>query len=92
MAARQYSIAEARNRLPAIVHDTEKGTRIELTRRGKPVAVLMSIKDYGRLARARPDPWTALEHFRTTHDLEDLDAESVFADTRDGEPGREVNW
>ena len=92
MAPRQYSIAAARNRLPAIVHDTERGTPAELTRRGKPVAVLISIQDYGRLTRGRPDPWEALESFRKTHDLEDLDAESVFANTRDRSPGREVKW
>ena len=60
--------------------------------RGKPVAVLISIKDYGRLTRTRPDAWTVLEHFRRTHALEDLDAESVFANTRDKAPGREVKW
>jgi prevent-host-death family protein len=41
--SKRYSIAEARNHLPAIVHDAERGKPIHLTRRGKPVAVLLSI-------------------------------------------------
>jgi prevent-host-death family protein len=39
---RQVSIAEAKNRLPAIVHQVEKGSGVQLTRYGKPVAVLLS--------------------------------------------------
>ena len=88
---RQYSIAEARNHLPAIVHDAEAGTAVALTRRGKPVAVLISIADYARLTR-RSDPWAALEAFRQSHDLADLNVEEVFGEVRDRAPGRQVKW
>lgn len=88
---RRYSIAGARNQLPALVHDAEAGKAVHLTRRGKPVAVLISLADYDRLTRER-DPWVALEAFRRSHELADLDVDEVFADVRDRGPGRQVKW
>jgi antitoxin Phd len=88
----RYSIAEARNQLPAIVHDAEEGSVAELTRRGKPVAVVLSIADYERLTRARPDFWRSLQAFRKSHDLADLDVDRIFEGVRDRAPGREVEW
>ncbi len=85
----QYSIAAARNKLPALVHDIEKGSPVELTRRGKPVAVLLSIGEYKRLRRDKPDLWQAIRRFRQETDLAKLDAEEVWADLRDRSPGRE---
>jgi prevent-host-death family protein len=46
---RRYSIAEARHDLAAIVHELEGRDLIELTRRGEPVAVMLSLKEYRRL-------------------------------------------
>ena len=37
---KQFSISEAKNRLPTIIPYVGKGPYIELTRRGKPVAVI----------------------------------------------------
>jgi prevent-host-death family protein len=46
----QYSIAEARNNFAALVRDVEtKEGAVAVTRRGKQVAVLLSIEEYGRL-------------------------------------------
>ncbi len=88
----RYSIAEARNQLPAIVHEAERGSVAELTRRGKPVAVVLSIADYERLTRARPDFWHALQEFRKRHDLAALDLDAIFEGARDRSPGRTVEW
>ena len=90
--SKQYSIAQARDHLPSIVHDAEKGSPVELTRRGKPVAVLLSIADYQRLARGRPDLWQLLQAFRERNDLEAMDVDEIFGDVRDRSPGREVTW
>lgn len=46
---RDISIAEARNKLPALVHSVEGGPAVRLTRRGKPVAMLVSLEEYERL-------------------------------------------
>lgn len=89
--SRQYSIAEARARLPGIVHDAEAGTPIELTRRGKPVAVLISVDEYRRLSDGRRDFWGAYERWRASIDPADLEGDDPFADVRDRSPGREID-
>jgi prevent-host-death family protein len=50
---KRYSIAEARSNLPSIVGQAEAGREIELTRRGKPVAVLVSLQEGACVAGAR---------------------------------------
>lgn len=89
---RQYSIAEARNRLPAIVHDAEQGDTVAITRRGRPVAVLLSIRAFERLTTKRPDFWGLLQEFRARHDLEGLEVDEIFSDVRDASPGRDFKW
>jgi antitoxin Phd len=91
--SKTYSIAEARQNLAAIVHEAERQSPIELTRRGEPVAVLLSIQEYQRLLSARASFWDAYTSFRHSVDLSQLDIEpSVFEGVRDPSPGREVDW
>lgn len=85
----RYSIAAARNSLPALVHAVEGGSPVEITRRGRPVAVLLSIGDYQEMSNKKPDLWAAIQRFRQTADLEALDTEEIYADVRDRSPGRE---
>src|SRR2546422_1642989 len=53
--SKKYSITEARSNLPKIVDQAEAGTEVELTRRGKPVAVIISHRQMERLRSERPD-------------------------------------
>lgn len=86
----QYSIAQARDHLPAIVHEVEQGQPVELTRRGKPVAVLLSASEYRRLSRSRPSFMEAVERWRRSVDLEELNIGPEYFDAlRDRSPGRE---
>ena len=56
-----YSIAEARNHLSTLVHEAESGKPVKLTRRGKPVAVVMSMAAYEALVQPRGMPdWSAV--------------------------------
>jgi len=90
---KQYSIAEARNHFTAIVHDLKTHPSIRLTRRGKPVAVLLSIEEYERLAAGKTRFWENYEVFREMVDLAQLDIEpATFESLRDLSPGREVAW
>ena len=67
-----YSIAQARNNLAALVHHVESDGPIQLTRWGKPVAVLVSRADYERLkGEGSEGLWSSIERFRSTHDLAD---------------------
>ena len=88
---KRYSIAEARHNLAAIIHELERKTAIELTRRGEPVAVLLSFREYRRLASQRGKFWEAYEAFRGAVNLSGLNIEpEVFDGVRDSRPGREV--
>jgi prevent-host-death family protein len=92
-APKRYSIADARDHLARLVHEAERGTRVELTRRGRPVAVVLSLPAYERLTngqRERPDFWSAYERWRESVDLAELDiTPDVFPAPRDRSPGRE---
>ena len=87
-----YSVAEARNHLPALIRDAEDHP-VEISRRGKPVAVLLSRAEYDRLRGKRPSFWAALQEFRRKYDLEslDIDVDEIFRDVRDRSPGRKVS-
>lgn len=88
---KQFSIAEAKNRLPTIIHYVEKGPHVELTRRGKPVAMLLSIQEYERLSRKFTGFWNAVSEFRRKFEDEGIEiSEKDFKGLRDLSVGREV--
>ena len=91
--ADQYSIAAARHNLAALVHALDKQEPIELTRRGEPVAVLLSMRAYRRLSAPQTDFWDAHQRFRKAHPLTALNIQpELFEDVRDPSKGREMIW
>lgn len=88
MINKRYNIAEARHNLAAIVHELEQQPTIELTRRGEPVAVLLSLNEYQRLLMRQRDFWSAYTAFRALFAPND-DSVDLFRDSRDSSPGRE---
>ena len=90
---KRYSIAEARHNLAAIVHNLEKKAVVELTRRGEPVAVLLSIREFRRLASAKTGFWNAYQAFRESVNLPQLDIQpGLFEGVREAAAGREMRW
>jgi prevent-host-death family protein len=90
---KQFSISDAKNRLPAIVHAIENGPAVQLTRHGKPVAVLISISKYNRLTNTPKNFWTKLNAFRESIDASTLlSSNDIFFNNRDNSPGREINF
>jgi prevent-host-death family protein len=89
----RYSIAEARNHFAEIVRDLKHLSRVEVTRRGRPVAVLLSVEEYEQLCAGHVTFTDAYEAFRKTFDLtqEGIDPE-LFEGLRDASPGREMGW
>lgn len=77
---KRYSMAEARANFSGLVHEAEGGIRVELTRRGRLVAVLLGLEAYERLVEGRRDFWEAYEEFRSRFDLAELaiDPEEIF--------------
>ncbi len=89
----QFSIAEAKNKLPSIIHDVEKGSSVKLTRRGKAVAVLLSIQDYERLSRQYSNFWSALSKFRRNMKDDSVEiSDEDFKGLRDKGAGREIQF
>jgi prevent-host-death family protein len=88
----RYSIAEARSRLPSIVDQAEAGIEVELTRRGQPVAVLVSCREFERLRGKRVHFADAYRTFLETHSLRAVGVDDDFAaSTRDRTTGRKVS-
>ncbi len=88
----RYSIAEARDRLTQLVRDAEKGLSVELTRRGKPVAILVSLGGYEKLQKQSMSFWEAFEQFENEVDLKAIGIEpGTFEGLRDQTKGREVD-
>jgi len=89
---KKYSIAEARSNLPKIVDQAEAGAEVELTRRGKPVAVIISHRQLERLRSERPRFADVYKAFLRKHTLKDVGVEDdVFQAARERGTGRKVS-
>ncbi|MGQ0656050.1 MAG: type II toxin-antitoxin system Phd/YefM family antitoxin [Betaproteobacteria bacterium] len=86
-----YSVADARARLPDILDEVETGKEVQLTRRGRPVAVVVSPRRYDALRNGRASFAEAYRAFlgRQPGGQVDLDAE-FFDSLRDRGTGRAV--
>lgn len=91
--ARKYSIAEARDSLAKLVREAEAGREVQLTRRGRSVAVLIGQGEYGRLVSSTRGFSEAYRAFSREVDLPLLaiDPDAVFRLVRDRSPGRNVS-
>ena len=87
---KKYPISEAQDNLPNIINEIEDGRCVELTEEGKPVAVLVSARDYewlsGRKLGPKPDLWEAIQKFRAETNLEELDIDSIYKNVSDRSP------
>ena len=89
--SKSYSVANARAKLANILQEVEAGAEVELTRRGKKVAVMMSAARYARLRGERVAFMTAYETFRTNHDLAEAGLDPNWArELRQKDLGRPV--
>jgi len=91
--SRIATIAHARSQLPALVHSAEAGAPISLTRRGKPVAVLLSVAEYERLRRVQGQNFLeTLQAFRGEVASQGLRLAEALDDVRDAASGRNPPW
>ena len=89
--SKRYSIAEARSPLRSIVGQAQPGVEVELTRRGQPVAVLVSGPEFERLRGKRRHFADAYKKFLETHSLREVGIDRDFAaSTRDRTRGRKL--
>jgi prevent-host-death family protein len=91
LAEKTYSVAEARQNFARLIRSAERGKAIEITRRGEPVAVLLSAAEYLALTGERPPFIEALHRVRERLEVENLGiGDDEFEGLRDESPGREV--
>lgn len=96
-----YSITEARNQFATLIRNAEeKKQPVQVTRRGRPVAVILSTEAYARLVANQPQHnfWAAYQEWRQKWDASDLDIdpEVIWGDIRehapaqDSDPGKQI--
>jgi prevent-host-death family protein len=89
--SKSYSVADARAHLPDILDDVEAGKDVQLTRRGRPVALVLSPQRYEMLCREHTNFSDAYRAFLGRHTAEEIGLEPGFlASLRAREPGRRV--
>jgi prevent-host-death family protein len=80
---KKYSLTEVHNNLSMLIHQMEEmRTPIELTRRGKAVAVLVPKHEYDDLTKATLSPWDTLMAFRKQEDIESLNLDTDIFNER----------
>ncbi|MCS7054953.1 MAG: type II toxin-antitoxin system Phd/YefM family antitoxin [Thermoflexales bacterium] len=82
----EYSMAEANNNLAKIMREVENGEPVKLLRRGKPVAVTVSLQEYERLTQPKLDFWSAYLRWREQVDWSEITTDQideVFGGVRD---------
>ena len=88
---KSYSVADARAHLPEILDDVEAGKDVQLTRRGRPVALVLSPERYEMLRSERTNFGDAYRAFLGRHSPEEIGLEpGFFTSLRAQDSGRRV--
>jgi antitoxin Phd len=90
---RKVSVAEAKNNLPSIIHEVEQGSKVEITRHGKSVVVVVATGDFARLSEKGKGLWKDLRKVRNIMASEGIVVEEAdFDPLRDTSDGRSFEW
>lgn len=86
-----YSIAEARNQFAALIRNAEENNQpVQVTRRGQPVAVILSAEEYERLLanQQKRSFWAACQDWRQKWNVSELDIDpnEVWGNVREKSP------
>ncbi len=86
---KSYAVAEARARLSDILDEVEAGGAVQLTRRGRAVAVVLSAAQYEALRSERASFADAYRVFAASRAMDGVDLDrAYFASLRDRGTGR----
>ena len=92
MTATKVSVAEARQHFARLIKRAQQGKTIEITRRGQPVAVLISASEYSAITGERPSFIYAMSQVRERLGVEALGiGDAEFEGLREESPGREIS-
>ena len=85
----ERSIAETRNQLTRLLRTVESGERVKITRRGRPIAVLVPVETYERCCEGGP-LLSFYEKWRAEHGgLSDGEVDEFVRLARSASPVRE---
>jgi cellobiose PTS system EIIB component len=89
----RYSVAEAKNQLPELLREVQKGNSVEITKHGEPVAVVLSVGDYQRLLNKKKAS-SFLNKITALRESDNFEAlgEDDLKDVRDKSTGRETSF
>lgn len=89
--AKRFSVAEARQNFARLIETAERGRIVQITRRGEPVAVLLSAAQYSALSGEGRSFLAVVDEIRARLGVADIGiGNAEFADLRDASPGREA--
>lgn len=92
----EAAISTLKNHLPEIVHKAEQGEDIQITRHGKPVAVIVSLEKYQRAFPAKEGLANTFKRWREQYpDAEGFTVEeekAMYARTREPLVSRPNVW
>jgi prevent-host-death family protein len=89
--AKSYSVANARTHLSEILDDVEAGKDVQLTRRGRAVALVLSLQRYEALRGEHTSFGEAYRAFRARRLPAEIGLEpDFFGSLRDPDTGRRV--
>jgi prevent-host-death family protein len=92
MAATKVSVAEARQHFARLIKRAQQGKTIEITRRGEPVAVLISASEYSAITGDRSSFMEAMRQVRERLRVDELEiGDEEFEGLREESPGREIS-
>jgi prevent-host-death family protein len=92
MAETKVSVAEARQHFARLIKRAQQGKTIEITRRGEPVAVLLSASEYSAIIGERSSFIDAMRKVRERLGVDELEiGDAEFEGLREESPGREIS-
>ncbi|MDA3950961.1 MAG: type II toxin-antitoxin system Phd/YefM family antitoxin [Spirochaeta sp.] len=91
---RRLPLFDVKNRLSALVREAESGSPVELTRHGKPVAVVLGSASYDRLAREQRTFTRLYDRFLQEWPASETEEDGTdpFANLRSRDSGRSVEF
>jgi prevent-host-death family protein len=89
--AKRMTTAQARREWAKVLKSAERGAPVEVTRDGRPVAVVVSMDQYRKIQEKKKETLSQIiARFRESVDPRDLEGPDPWADVRDRSPGRDV--
>ncbi|MEQ1881446.1 MAG: type II toxin-antitoxin system Phd/YefM family antitoxin [Burkholderiales bacterium] len=94
--SKTYSVAEARGNFTMLIDEVQDGKSVRITKRGKPVAVLVSTVQYANLeqrGKKKKGLWEAITRLRNQPGFVGVDlTDADIASLRDRSVGRDFSW